>query len=103
MRPRLHGGCDSYEGMYDELRARATRTAPALLSVVREAVLRARISKPGSGHSLRHSFATDLLEPGDDIRTIHALLGHRDASKTMICTHVLNRGGRGVIGPVDRR
>ncbi|MBM0103137.1 tyrosine-type recombinase/integrase [Steroidobacter sp. S1-65] len=62
---------------------------------------RAGIIKPASVHTLRHSFATHLPESGYDIRTVQELLGHADVKTTMIYTHVLNRGGRGVVSPFE--
>ena len=69
---------------------------------VAAAACAAGLLKPVSPHVLRHSFATQLLGAGYDIRTVQELLWHKDVSTTMIYTHVLNRGGRGVLSPLDR-
>ena len=69
---------------------------------IHAAARKAGLTKPVGPHTLRHSFATHLLEAGYDIRTVQELLGHRDVKATMIYTHVLNRGGHGVQSPADR-
>lgn len=73
-----------------------------LQKAIRAAAKRAGMMKPVGPHTLRHCFATHLLDAGYDIRTVQELLGHRDVKTTMIYTHVLNRGGRGVESPADR-
>ena len=73
----------------------------AVQRAVRDAAVRVGLAKRVTCHTFRHPFATHLLEAGYDIRTVQELLGHTAVGTTMIYTHVLNRGGRGVVSPAD--
>ena len=96
--PQDHLSVDPRSG----IRRRHHAYDQTLQRAVRAAARAAGIPKTVSTHTLRHSFATHLMEAGYDIRTVQELLGRKDVSTTMICTHVLNRGGRGVVSPLDR-
>jgi integron integrase len=96
--PQRHLSIDPRSG----IRRRHHAYPQTLQRAIKRAAHAAGIAKPVSTHTFRHCFATHLLESGYDIRTVQELLGHKDVSTTMIYTHVLNRGGRGVVSPLDR-
>ena len=95
--PSLQIGADPRSGVM----RRHHVNVKSIQRAVKKAVMRAEVHKHASCHTFRHSFATRMLESGYDIRTIQELLGHADIATTEIYTHVLNRGGRGVLSPLD--
>ena len=96
--PRRSLATDPRTGIRRRHHAHEQAFSRALARAAREAGL----VKPVTAHTMRHSFATHLMEAGYDIRTVQELLGHKEVTTTMIYTHVLNRGGRGVVSPLDR-
>jgi len=96
-------GCERTRAPHPGVERRHHVSATVLQKGVKEAIQRAGIAKHGTCQTLRHSFATHLLEHGYDIRTVQELLGHKDVKTTMVYTHVLQRGGQGVRSPLDGR
>ena len=105
---RIAPGCGNtsflppgYRATHAPVRRHHTHEQVLQRAVQHVAVRQAGIAKPATCHTLRHAFATHLLEAGYDIRTVQELLGHKDVRTTMLSTHVLNRGGRGVKSPAE--
>jgi site-specific recombinase XerD len=101
---RLAVGLSSDKSLYRQNQRRKRRHhlhESVLQKTFKEARLKAQLFNPAGCHTLRHSFATQLLEDGYDIRTVQELLGRHDVGMTMICTHLLNREGKGVRSPAD--